>query len=157
MEASAGIRFVAADHPSLDADVDAFLDRLQLEQRWFGPSARSRPGPFHSSTESLRAGGGFRLAAIECGRIVGLARVDGAGELFLAVGAEHRERGIGTALGHAMVTRARELHYPRLVLRTTRRSRAARCIAGRLGAAAHGLGRGRVEFVLELVGGERTA
>lgn len=153
----AGILVVAADHPSLAGDIDAFLDRVQREQRFFGPTARTNPKPFRSLIESLRERRGFRMAAVECGRIVGLARVDAAGELFLAVGPEHRNRGIGTALGSAMAERARDLHYTRLVLRSSRRSRAARRIGERLGAAVIDLGRGRTEFILDLVPTERSA
>lgn len=153
----AGIVVVAADHPSLVGDIDAFLERLQREQRYFGPTARANPKPFRSLIASLRERGGFRMAAVECGRIVGLARVDGAGELFLAVGPEHRNRGIGTALGLAMVARASDLHLRRLVLRSTRRSRDARRLGDQLGAVVIDLGRGRTELILDLVPTERTA
>ena len=152
-----GIFVVAADHPSLAGDIDVFLDRLQREQRYFGPTGRANPKPFRSLIASLRERGGFRMAAVECGRIVGLARVDGAGELFLAVGPEHRSRGIGTVLGGAMAERARDLHFTRLVLRSSRRSRAARRIGEQLDAVVIDHGRGRTEFILDLIPTERTA
>lgn len=152
-----GILVVAADHPSLVGDIDAFLDRLQREQRYFGPTGRANPKPFRSLIASLGKRGGFRMAAVECGRIVGLARVDGAGELFLAVGPEHRNRGIGTVLGGAMAERARDLHFTRLVLRSSRRSRAARRIGEQLGAVVIDHARGRTEFILDLIPTERTA
>jgi RimJ/RimL family protein N-acetyltransferase len=157
MEQPTGILIVAADHPALAGDIEAFLDRVQREHRFFGPTARSNPKPFPSLMASLRERGGFRMAAVECGRIVGLARVDGSGELFLAIGEEHRGRGIGTALGRAMAGRASDLHFGRLVLRTTRRSQAARRIGEQLGAVVIHRGRGRTELVLDLLPGERTA
>lgn len=148
---------VAADHPSLADDIDAFLDRVQREQRFFGPSARSNPKPFRSLMASMRERGGFRMAAVECGRIVGLARVDRFGELFLVIGAEHRGRGVGTALGRAMAERARDLGHRRLVLRTSGRSRAARRIGDQLGAVVVDLGRGRTELIVELLPTVRSA
>lgn len=151
------IVIVAADHPSLVGDIDLFLEGLRREQRFFGPTARSSPKPFSSLIGALGQRGGFRMAAVECGRIVGLARVDGCGEMFLAVGAEHRGRGIGTTLGGAMAARARDLHYTRLVLRSSRRSRAARRIGEQLGAVVVDLDRGRTEFVLDLAPSGRTA
>lgn len=152
-----GILIVAADHPSLVGDIDAFVDRLKREQRYFGPTGRANPKPFRSLIASLRERGGIRMAAVECGRIVGLARVDGAGELFLAVSSEHRNSGIGTALGRAMAERARDLHFTRLVLRSSRRSRAARRIGEQLGAVVVDRGRGRTDFILDLLPTERTA
>ena len=151
------IQIVAADHPSLAGDIEVFLERVQCEQRYFGPTARSNPKPFRSLMIALRDRGGFRTAAVECGRIVGLARVDGAGEVFLVVGEEHRGRGIGTALVRSMAVRACDLGYSRLVLRTTRRSRAARRVGEELGAVVLHHGRGRTELIVDLLPGERTA
>lgn len=151
------IHLVAADHPSLAGDIEAFLDRVHSEHRFFGPTARSNPKPFRSLMTSLRERGGFRMAAVECGRIVGLARVDGTGELFIVVGPEHRGRGIGTDLGRAMADRARQLHFTRLVLRTTRRSHAARRVGEELGAVVLHHGRGRTELILDLLPGTRIA
>jgi GNAT superfamily N-acetyltransferase len=152
-----GIQIVAADHPSLVGDIDDFLERLQREQRYFGPSARLNPKPSRSLIEDLRVRSGFKMAAVECGRIVGLARVDGGGDLKIAVATEHRGRGVGTRLGRAMTERARDLHYRRLVLRSTRRSRAARRIGEELGAVVVEVGRGRTEIIMDLLGAERTA
>ena len=61
----AAVHVVAADHPSLDRDIEAFIDRLQCEQRRFGPSARSNPKPSRSLCAGLRHRGGFRLAAVD--------------------------------------------------------------------------------------------
>lgn len=152
-----GILVVAADHPSLVGEIEAFLEPLQREQRYFGPTARANPKPSRPPLDGLRGRGGFKMAAVECGRIVALARVDGAGELFLAVGSEHRNRGIGTALGQAIAARAIELHYGRLVLRASRRSLAVRRIGEQLGAVVVDLERGRTDLILELANGERSA
>jgi GNAT superfamily N-acetyltransferase len=151
------ICIAAADHPSLDGDVDTFLRRLGAEPRFFGPSARSNPKPSRSLIASLSGRGGFKLAAVECGRIVGLARVDGAGELFMAVDAEHRARGIGSALGRSVAVRARQLHYTRIVMRSTQRSRAARRIGEELGCVVVDGHHGRTEFIIDLLPAEQIA
>jgi GNAT superfamily N-acetyltransferase len=157
MEHPTGILIVAADHPALARDIEAFLARVRREQRFFGPTARSNPEPSRSLVTALGDRGGFRMAAVECGRIIGLARVDRAGELFLVIDPDHRGRGIGTALGRAMAERARDLHVSRLVLRTTRRSDAARRVGEELGAVVLHHGRGRTELVLDLLPGAQTA
>jgi GNAT superfamily N-acetyltransferase len=151
------ICIAAADHPSLEGDIDTFLGRLHAEQRYFGPSARSNPKPSRSLIASLHGRGGFRLAAVECGQIIGLARVDGAGELFMAVDAEHRSRGIGSELGRAVAQRARQLHYTRIVLRSTQRSQAIRRIGEELGCIVVDGHRGRTDFILDLLPAEQIA
>jgi GNAT superfamily N-acetyltransferase len=151
------ICIAAADHPSLDGDIDTFLGRLRAEQRYFGPSARANPKPSRSLTASLRGRGGFRMAAVECGRIIALARVDGGGELFMAVDAEHRDRGVGTELGRMAAHRARQLHYTRIVIRSTRRSRAIHRIGEELGCIVVEGQRGQIDFILDLLPAERTA
>lgn len=151
------IRIAAADHPSLHGQIDAFVDRLRAEQRYFGPTAKRNPKPTRSLLDALQGRGGFRMAAGGGDRIVGLARVDGAGELFLAVDNEHRGLGIGTELGRAAAVRARDLHYARLVIRSTVRSRALRRVGEDLGCVVVDLGRGRVELILDLADVERTA
>ncbi len=151
------ICIAAADHPSLDGDVEAFLGRLLAEQRYFGPSARSNPKPSRSLIHALAGRGGFRMAAVECGQIIALARVDGAGELFMAVDAEHRNLGIGATLGRAVAERARQLHYTRIVLRSTKRSQAFRRIGEELGCVVIDGHRGRTDFILDLLPAERTA
>lgn len=157
MEHPNSIQIVAADHPSLDGEIDAFLGALQREQRYFGPTARRNPKPASSLIDALRSRGGFKMAAVADGRIVGLARVDGGGDLKIAIGAEHRGAGVGTRLGQAMAERARDLHYRRLVLRSTKRSRAARRVGEELGAVVVEHGRGRMEFILDLIETEQTA
>jgi GNAT superfamily N-acetyltransferase len=144
-----GILVVDALHPSLDDELDRFFDELHDEPRYFGPSASTNPKPFRSLVDALRRGDGFRLAALECGRVVGVARVDGAGELFIAVTADRRGAGIGTSLGHAAVQRAACLGHRRVVLRTSRRHRAARRVGEQLGGTIVERGRGRAEFVVE--------
>ena len=148
---------VAADHPSLAGDIDEFLTRLQLEQRFFGPTANTRPKPSRPLIAALRERGGFRMALFVDERIVGLARIDGAGELFLAVAPEYRGDGLGTELGRAMATRARQLHYTRIVMRTSRRTSAARRVGEELGCVVIDVGQGRTEFILDLLPTERIA
>lgn len=151
------ICIAAVDHPSLSGDIAGFLDRLQAEHRYFGPSARSNPKPSRSLIASLHESDGFRLAAVECGKIVGLARVDASGELFMAVAAEHRGRGIGSALGREVARRARQLDYTRVVLRSTRRSRAARRIGEELGCIVVEGHHGRTDLIIDLPPTVRTA
>lgn len=153
----AEICIAAADHPSLAGDIAAFLGRLQAEHRYFGPRARSNPKPTRSLIASLDESDGFRMAAVECGQIVGLARVDASGELFMAVDVEHRGRGIGSALGRAVAGRARQLDYTRVVMRSTRRSRAARRIGEELGCIVVEGHHGRTDFIIDLPPTVRTA
>ena len=130
----ADVRITAADHPSLDAGVARFADEVKAEPRYFG-----RPGGTRAEAVSLshRAGvlreSGFRIAALHEGRVVGLARVDDDGEVFMVVVAAARGRGVGLALARAMVERARDRGCRRLVLRSSRRSRAAVALAESMG------------------------
>jgi GNAT superfamily N-acetyltransferase len=149
METQNEIHVVDAVHPSLDDELDRFFDDLHDEPRYFGPSASDNPKPFRSLVESLRRRDGIRLAAMECGRVVGVARVDAGGELLIAVTADRRGNGIGTTLGHAAVQRAAYLGHRRVVLRTTRRHRAASRVGEHLGGTVVERTRGRTEFVLE--------
>lgn len=148
---------VAADHPSLAGDIDRFLTLLQIERRYFGPTASSRPKPSRALLASLGRRGGFRMAVFVEGRVVGLARIDGAGELFLAVAPEYRGEGLGTELGRAMVERARQLHYTRLVIRSSHRSGTARRVGHELGCVVIDGDRGRTEFILDLLPTEASA
>jgi GNAT superfamily N-acetyltransferase len=143
-------RIVAADHPSLDRDVDRFLDGLRREPRFFGPSARANPKPFPSQIRSLGDRDGFRLAAVEGTTVIGLIRVDEAGEVWIAVDAAWRGRGVGTTLGEAALARAIELGYGRLVLRSTRRSGAARGVGEALGCTVVEVARGRTDLIVDL-------
>ena len=133
---TAPLHIVAADHPSLDRDVESFLEQLPLERTSLSLAVSER--------------GGFRLAVIECGRVVGLARIDGVGELHLAVATEHRGLGIGTMLGRAALERAIALEYSRVSLRTTRRSRAARQVGESLGCIVVENARGRTDMIAHL-------
>ena len=148
---------VAADHPSLAGDIDEFLTRLQVERRYFGPTASSRPKPSRTLLASLRQRGGFRMAIFVESQVVGLARIDGAGELFLAVAPEYRNEGLGTELGRAMVERARQLHYTRLVMRSSHRSGAVRRVGDELGCVVVDGRHGRTEFILDLLPSEVSA
>jgi GNAT superfamily N-acetyltransferase len=146
-----------ADHPSICGEVREFVCRLQTEQRFFGPTARRNPKPSRSLVDALCRRGGFRLAAVEHGKIIGLARVDDDGELFIAVDAEHRRHGIGTALGRMAAIRAVDIGHRRLVMRTTRRSHAAQRVGEELGCVVIHGHRGRTELILDLMTVERIA
>jgi len=142
------IVIAAVDHPSLAGHVDRFLDDLRAESRYFGPRAAHNPKPFPSLIEAVAHTEGFRFAAVECGRIVGLARVDHHGELFVAVVAERRKMGIGSALCEASLQHAGQLGIATIVLRSTQRSTAARRLGARLGCVSVDRGHGRVELIV---------
>jgi GNAT superfamily N-acetyltransferase len=143
------IHVVDALHPSLDDELDRFFDELHDERRYFGPSASDNPKPFRSLVEALRRRDGITLAALQCGRVVGVARVDAGGELLIAVTVDRRGHGIGTTLGHAAVQRAACLGQRRVVLRTSRRHHAARRVGEHLGGTLVERTRGRTEFILD--------
>jgi GNAT superfamily N-acetyltransferase len=145
-----GVHTIAADHPSLDRDVERFLAGLATEPRYFGPSAAANPKPFPSLIQALGARGGFRLAAVERGHVIGLVRVDERGHAFIAVAPDRRGAGIGTALGRAALDRAIGLGYTRIVLRASRRSRAARRVGEALGCTVVELDRGRTDLIVDL-------
>ncbi len=144
-----GTVIVTVDHPSFSRDIDRFLTELRDEPRFFGPSASANPKPFPSLIEALRGRGGFRVAAVEAGRIVGLARIDGAGEMFVAVVADRRGAGVGVAVCRHALVRAAELHYRKVVVRSTRRSRATRRMAEQLGCIMVEHDHGRTDLVLD--------
>lgn len=151
------IQIVAADHPSLDRDVEIFLAELAVERRFFGPSAAANPKPFPSLIRALSDRGGFRLAAVECGRLIGLVRIDHDGFAHLAVVADRRGTGVGTVLGRAALDRAIQLGYTRIVLRSTRRSRAARRVGESLGCVVVDQDRGRTDLIVDLNNSRRSA
>lgn len=136
------------DHPCFGHDIDRFVHELRNEPRYFGPTASTNPKPFPSLIEALRGRGGFRVAAVESGRIVGMARIDGAGELFIAVVADRRSAGIGQALAAAALRRAAELHFTTVTARSTRRSQAMLRLGQQFGCALVEHGHGRVELLL---------
>jgi GNAT superfamily N-acetyltransferase len=140
---------VAADHPSLDRDIDAFLESLSHERRYFGPSASAGPKPFPSLVRTLSCRSGVRLAAIECGRTIGLTRIDDVGNLSIAVVADRRGSGVGGLLVRAAVEHAMARGYRRVVLRSTRRNRAARRLADQLGCIAVFGRHGRVDLIID--------
>lgn len=139
---------VAADHPSLDDQITRFVESLRREQRCFGPSASTNPKPFPSLLAELERRDGFRLAAIVDGVVVGVVRVDRSGSVHIAVGACGRGRGVGAALLAAAAARAARVGFGRLVLQSTRRSRAVRRLGARLGCTTIDLGQGRVDLIL---------
>lgn len=151
------INFVSADHPSLDGDLDRFLAALRSEQRRFGPSARANPKPFPSLIRHLGRRGGFRVAAVERGRAVGLARVDEAGVVSIAVAADRRDWGIGAALLRATLKRAIALQYTRLVIHSTRRGSAIHRIGEQLGCTVVDHDRARTDLILDVDERRRSA
>jgi GNAT superfamily N-acetyltransferase len=143
---------VAADHPSLAEDVDRFLAAARAEPRRCGPSAAANPKPSRSLLASVAATGpGFRVAAVGEGRVLAIARVDHRGEVWMVVGGDQRGRGVGSALAVAIVERSRALGYTRLVMRSSRRSRAALAMGASMGFTLVDRGRGRVDLILDLV------
>ena len=144
-------RLIAADHPSVEPDVERFLAVLRSEPRFFGPRARAAPKPFPSLIDALGRRSGFRVAAVADGEISGLITVDAHGDVAIAVAAERRGHGIGTALGRAAVARAIDLGYRRLVVRSSQRSHAARRVGEALGCTVIDVGRGRTDLILDLV------
>lgn len=113
---------VPAEHPSLDNAVALFLADLRSERRFMGPSAAANPMPGRDLVDALaRPDGGFRLASVEDGRVVALARVDQRGDLRVAVAADRRGVGIGTHLTQHVVDRARARGEARLCLRSSDR------------------------------------
>jgi GNAT superfamily N-acetyltransferase len=143
-----GIVIVPVGHPCLGAGVDRFLASLRAEPRYFGPTAKANPKPFPSLIEALGGRGGFRLAAVEQGRVVGMCRVDRAGELHVAVVADRRGDGVGQELARAALQRAAELHYPVVTARSTRRSLAMLRLCEQFGCTVVELDRGRTELIL---------
>ena len=90
-------------------EVERFADEIRAKPRYFGRPDGTGPKPFPSliawvcSCES-----GFRIAALHQGRVVvGLARVDDDGEVFMVVVAEARGRGVGSAPARAVLDRSR--------------------------------------------------
>ncbi len=69
----------------------------------------------------------------------------------MVVVADARGRGVGLALARAMIDRARADGCRRLVLRSSRRSRAAVALAESMGFVVVDLGRGRIDLILDLV------
>jgi hypothetical protein len=120
---SGGILVIDAQHPSLGAELDRFFDELRSEPRYFGPSAAANPKPSRSLIKALQESDGVRLAAIECGRAVGVARVDATGELFIAIVNDRRGTGVASLLGRAVLDRASRAGYRRVASRPSRRRR----------------------------------
>jgi GNAT superfamily N-acetyltransferase len=141
---------VAADHPSLEGAILDFAARLRAERRWFGPGAAANPKPSASLVDRLgRTGDGPGAAAVLDGVVVAVCRIDRAGIVSIAVDPAHRGLGIGAGLLRRTIDRAQRDGIDRLVLRTSRRSRAAHRLAAQLGFERRDGERGAVEFVLD--------
>ena len=151
------VNIVSADHPSIDVDLERFLTELRSEPQHLGRSIRTDPRPFPSLVASLRGGDGFRIVAVERGRVIGPVRIDREGSVWIAVAADRRGWGIGAALGRAAIHRAIALEYRRLVIDSTRRSWAIRRIGERSGCVVVDHEHGRTELVLDLAEQRRSA
>lgn len=105
-----GILVVEASHPSLDGELDRFFDTLHSDQ----PGGGTAPSPV---VEALRCRDGVRLAAIECGRVIGVARVDRVGRVYVAVANDRRAIGVGPALARALIERTGRRSVPMAITR----------------------------------------
>jgi GNAT superfamily N-acetyltransferase len=147
---SGNICIAAGEHPSLTSDLGPFVAELAAEQRYFGPTGRCTPKASRALITNLAAPGGFRVLAMADQHVVGAVRVDEDGELFVAVLATHRGLGIGYCLAEAAIARATRLGHRSIVLRTTRRARAALRLGERLDGTVFDTGRGAIEVVVDL-------
>ena len=136
---------VALDHPSIQHAVDRFATELKQEKRYFGPSAT--PAPFPSLIRELTQPGGLRLGTMVDGRLVAMARVADSGETALAVVDDWRNRGVGRSLLTFTARRAGELGHGRIVLHSSRRSRALASLGSTIGATTVDHGRGRIDLI----------
>lgn len=151
------IVIAAADHPSLDDTVDDLLLELRAEPRYFGPAADpDADTSLPALVDDLGRPGAIRLVALACDRVVGIARVDEGGDVVLAVGRGHRNRGIGTALLAATIHRAEQVGFTRLVLSAAHRSPAVCRAADRVGAIAVDHGDGRLDLIVPVGVPDRT-
>ena len=148
---------VSVDHPCLDRDVERFLDDLRSEPRYFGPTARTNPKPFPSLVGLLQRRTGIRLGVVECGRLIGLGRVDRAGQVFLAIAADRRGQGVGSTLVRSVIERAIAHGYSRLTIRTTERSRVVQRIGNSLGCTVVSYEHGRIDLIIDLANRARSA
>jgi GNAT superfamily N-acetyltransferase len=144
------MRIVAINHPSLTASVDGFLHELRAEKRFFGRPSGWGTKPYPSLIARLADPAGLRMGAVEGGRLIALANVDGDGEVALAIVADRRGCGIGADLLSTLLRRAQRVGFRRLVLPTTYRSPALLAIADVLGAVAVEVGRGRVDLIFDV-------
>jgi GNAT superfamily N-acetyltransferase len=142
---------VSADHPSLDDDIERFAQRLRAERRYLGPSASANPKPGRALIDGVcNVGDGIRVAALDGTDVIGLARVDPSGQVLIAVDPDRRGAGVGTAMAAELVRRARVAGHTRLVLHSSRRSRAATALGRAMGFTVVEQERGRVDLILHL-------
>jgi GNAT superfamily N-acetyltransferase len=160
MELAPPFVVVAATHPSLDDAVRHFCDALRAETRT-GSGDRGASSPSAALIRRLEAPGpAMALAALLDGEIIGLARIDSVPlgpDLLVAVAPRWRSRGVATALGQAIVSRAHAAGVPRIVLRTGGRGSELRQLAQTLGFQVFDLGRGRLDLVRSLTPAVRSA
>ena len=116
---------IAVDHPSLEGSVEAFLDELRDEQRFFGRRSSSCRKPFPSLIERLGDRQTMRLGVLHAHRVIAMASVDNDGAVALAVAADFRRQGVGDQLMAVLTDRAAAIGYPPLHRFTARRVRLA--------------------------------
>ena len=146
---------VALDHPSVIDAVEAFALELRSEQRYFGP--RASPVPFPSLINRVTSAGGSRLGVMVDGRLIAMSRVESTGDTSIAVVTDWRGRGVGRMLMAATVQRAGQHGLGRIVLRSTRRSKAVQALGAAVGACTIDQGLGRVDLIFPTPERARTA
>ena len=152
MEHATSFVVVAAAHPSLDDAVGRFCATLRAEARSFGRRDQTSPRPTVALVRRLEvAAPGISLAALLDGEIIGLARVDESAaegpDLIIAVAAAWRHRGVATALGRAIVSRAHAAGVPRIVVRATHGGTPQHQFDDESGFLVFEPGRGRLDLV----------
>ncbi|MET0326008.1 MAG: GNAT family N-acetyltransferase [Ilumatobacteraceae bacterium] len=162
MELATPFVVVAAAHPSLDDAVRRFCDTLRAEGRSFAHRDAASPRPTAALIRRLAPStSGITLAAVLHGEVIGLAGIDHSTpdgpDLVVAVAAPWRRRGVATALGTALVSRAHAAGVPRIVVRTDHRVSELRELGTELGFRVFDVGRGRLDLVRSLEPAFRSA
>ena len=145
-----GYHIGAAEHPALGGQFERFLADLANEHRYFGPSARCAPKPSRRLIASMSGASGFRLVAVADDDEPEPGENLTFGELFVAVLADVRGRGVGRALVETAIMRAKTLGHTSLVIRTTRRALATHRLGTGFGGTVFEAELGRIEIVLDL-------
>ena len=155
-DAPCDLLIVAADHPSLDDAIAAFGAELRAETRYFGRRGQRAARPSPTLVERLTTPGcANRLAGMIGGQIVAVAAVDDRAadgpELLIAVAAAWRGQGLALQLGRAIVARATERGFDRVVLRTSHRSSDVLDAGRQLGLDPVEVAPGQLALVRQLV------
>ena len=148
--------------PTIRAATDRFREAVRAEQRFFGRRSPTGPKPLPSLIRRLiHADPAVRVVAVAGDEVVGMTTIELAApagpELLLAVAEPWRGRGVATELTRAVLVAARERDVPRLVVRTSRRVPALIALGRAMGAVVTEGDRGRIDLILELAPGARSA